>query len=66
MKFRCIFVSDRKQVRVPGDSWHVFHSSVITPPRGKPKFMVLLTDEEPEKKDKYPAIGFNVEYTEDD
>lgn len=48
MKFRTIFVSDRKQVSVP-EGWKIEQVNMATPPTGKPQFAILLSLEKPLK-----------------
>lgn len=54
MKLRTLFVSNRKQVTIP-EGWDIYDQQVITPPKGKPQYVVLLrkkTEEKPKR------IGF--------
>jgi hypothetical protein len=54
MQFRTVFISDRKQVKVP-EGWEIENVQTATPARGKPQFMVLMKKKEtPERK----PIGF--------
>lgn len=61
MKFRCIFVSDRRLGSIP-KGWEIHRVDVVNPPKGKPQFMVLLTKEEEEPKIA-SEIGFKVKAT---
>ena len=41
MRFRCVFVTDKRQVDIP-DGWTIHHTCSVTAPRGKPQFQILL------------------------
>ena len=55
MKYRCLFLSDKKQIDLP-IGWQLERTDVITPKKGKPQFMILLS--KVEKKD--TRIGFRL------
>lgn len=40
-KYRTIFVTDKRQIDVP-EGWDIAKIDLVTPPKGKPQYMILL------------------------
>lgn len=49
MKFRCLFVTDRKQILVPV-GWRIHTVNSVCPAKGKPQYQVLLVSDDPKSR----------------